>query len=79
MSGTPISLLKLLALAAVRNVVASTAARRSFTDVLPTDPVMPITASGSRSRAAAPSRVKASIVSATRTAVHGAARPAPGP
>ena len=42
-SGTPISLLKLFSLAAVRKLVASAAARRSLTDVLPTDPVMPVT------------------------------------
>ena len=70
-NGTPISLLKLLALGAVRKVVANTPASRSFTEVLPTEPVMPMTASGRRSRAAAPSRVNAAIVSSTRMAVAG--------
>ena len=53
----------------VAKVVASAPATRSFTVVLPTEPVTPTTRSGRRSRAARPIPVRAAAVSATRTAV----------
>ena len=64
-TGRPCSLLKLRGLAAVRRVLASTAASRSLVEVLPTDPVMPTTQSGRRVRAHAPSAMSAAAVSST--------------
>jgi hypothetical protein len=64
--GNPISLLKDAGLAHVRNRVASTAVARSFVEVLPLAPVMPITnAPGNRRRSSAPSARSARPVSAT--------------
>ncbi len=71
--GTPSSLLNDPALATVRHRAASAAASRSFTLVLPTEPVTPTTrpatVGASRSRAWAPSAASASSVSGTSTAV----------
>ena len=67
--GTPSSLLNDFGLAAVTSRRANTDASMSLVDVLPTDPVMPTTRSGSRSRAARPRAVRAAPVSATTIAV----------
>ena len=67
--GTPSSLLNDFRLAAVTSRRANTDASMSLVDVLPTDPVMPTTRSGSRSRAARPRAVRAAPVSATTMAV----------
>ncbi len=67
-SGTPSSLLNDFRLAAVTSRREKIDASRSFVLVLPTDPVMPTTRSGSRSRAAPPRAVRAAPVSATTTA-----------
>ncbi len=69
MRGTPISLLNDRSLAAVAQVPASAAARRSFTEVLPTLPVTPTTRSGNRSRASRPQARRAAPVSSTTMAV----------
>ncbi len=53
----------------MRHVVARAPAQSSFTVVLPTDPVIPTTMSGSRSRATAPTVSSAAAVSATVIAV----------
>ncbi|SKZ46215.1 Uncharacterised protein [Mycobacteroides abscessus subsp. abscessus] len=76
-SGRPSSLLNDFSLAAVRNVVESSPASRSLVDVLPTDPVIPTTRSGSRRRAARPRSASASAVSSTVMA--GASTPSTGP
>ncbi len=73
MRGTPSSLLKDRSLAVVRSRVASTVASRSLTDVLPTDPVTPITGGSSLVRARRPAAASAATVSATTMAV-----PSPG-
>ena len=67
--GTPSSLLKERSLAAVRHRWTNTTARRSFTEVLPTEPVIPITGRGRRRRASRPATWSAATVSATTTAV----------
>jgi hypothetical protein len=53
-SGTPISLLKLASAAIVRATGAQSAARMSFVDVLPIEPVMPTMRAALRSRTARP-------------------------
>ena len=63
--GTPSSLLNDRCEAVVTNRDASALASRSFVVVLPTDPVIPTTRSGSRLRATEPIRVSAAAVSAT--------------
>ena len=68
-AGSPSSLLKLFGLAAVRKVRANTAAARSLTVVLPTDPVTPTTRSPRRVRANRARSINAADVFATTTAV----------
>ena len=75
-SGTPSSLLNERRLACVGRSPPRTAARRSFVVVFPTEPVMPMTAPGSRVRACAPSRCNAAVVSSTSTWGTSAAGPA---
>ncbi len=68
--GTPSSLLNDRSLAATMSKrTASTAARRSLTVVLPTDPVIPTMRPGSRRRAAKPMLANACTVSSTSMAV----------
>ncbi len=64
-SGTPSSLLNERSLAAVGHRVAMAAAHRSFTEVLPTEPVMPTTSEPRRRRASRPMSRSAAEVSAT--------------
>ena len=68
-SGTPSSLLNDWALAAVTRRSLRMLARRSFTDVLPTEPVIPNTGLGSRVRAKRPAACSARTVSSTTIAV----------
>ncbi|CAB5069056.1 unannotated protein [freshwater metagenome] len=68
-AGSPQSLFRLFSLAAVRQRAPSTSRARSFTLVLPTEPVMPTTRSGKRDRPHAPRSRSARVVSATSTAV----------
>src|SRR5438445_340842 len=62
-SGTPISLLKLDSAATVRAERALNAARMSFVDVFPIEPVMPTTRAELRSRTARPIRARAANAS----------------
>ena len=78
-TGRPCSLLKLRGLAAVRKVLASTAASRSLVEVLPTDPVMPTTLSGRSERAQRPSAINAVAVSSTSIMVLPGGGPAARP
>jgi D-alanine-D-alanine ligase len=64
-SGTPSSLLNDRSLAVVGQRSARAAAHRSFTEVLPTDPVMPTTRGPRRLRASRPMSSSALAVSAT--------------
>ena len=71
--GSPCSLLNDRGLAATRQRAATAAAARSFTDVLPTDPVMPTarepTPAARPSRAQRPRAASAAAVSGTTMAV----------
>jgi len=64
-------LLKLRSLAHVRLLAASAAQARSFVDVLPTDPVMPMTGPSNDARWAVASAISARNVSGTSMAVPG--------
>ena len=68
-SGTPNSLLNEPSDAAVTNCSARTEASRSLALVLPTDPVIPTTRSGSRRRATPARRMRARATSGTTTEV----------
>jgi hypothetical protein len=67
-SGTPISLLKLFSATVAVHLERTAAAAMSLTEVLPTDPVTPITPPGTRSRARRASAARAATVSATSMA-----------